>query len=324
MAQDRQHGMSESEEAIKVATLYHFCAIPVPELLREELTTRLAGTGIMGTILVAAEGINLTVAGSPREIDEFLIWLQAIPSFSAAQSKISYASEPPFLRMKVRLKKEIVSLGVDGVDPNQLVGEYIDPADWNALITDPEVTLIDTRNRYEVSIGSFAGAIDPNTTSFRSFPDFVEASLDPKEHPKIAMYCTGGIRCEKASSFLLSQGFSEVYHLHGGILSYLENVPESESLWQGECFVFDDRVAVNHELEPGSYDLCRACRMPLSDDDKRHPDYESGVSCRYCRGIRSDDDRIRYQEREKQVSLAASRGEKHIGSAHQQSGPGES
>ena len=221
----------------------------------------------------------------------------------------------PFYRTKVKLKKEIVTMGQDGIDPARVVGTYVEPKDWNALIADPDVTLVDTRNDYEVAIGSFEGAIDPSTTSFREFPDYVHRELDPKKNKKVAMFCTGGIRCEKSTAYLKEQGFDEVYHLKGGILKYLEEVPEDESMWQGECFVFDNRVAVNHQLEKGSYDQCHACRRPITEDDKRSPLYQKGVSCPHCHGQSSERQLARFAERERQMTLSKGRGEEHIGSA---------
>jgi UPF0176 protein len=221
----------------------------------------------------------------------------------------------PFYRTRVKLKKEIVTMGVEGIDPNRSVGTYVKPADWNALISDPEVTLVDTRNAYESAIGSFKHAITPNTRSFREFPQYVADKLDSGKHRKVAMFCTGGIRCEKSTAYLKQQGFEEVYHLQGGILQYLQEVPRSESLWQGECFVFDNRVSVNHALQKGSYDQCHACRLPISENDMLNQKYQQGVSCPACYDHKSDNQRKRFMEREKQVQLARRRGETHIGSA---------
>ncbi|MEY3018923.1 MAG: hypothetical protein RL336_2058, partial [Pseudomonadota bacterium] len=216
-------------------------------------------------------------------------------------------------RSKVKLKKEIVTLGVEGIDPNRVVGTYVEPKDWNALISDPDVVLIDTRNQYEVDVGTFKGAVSPVTETFRQFPDYVKEHLDPQKNKKVAMFCTGGIRCEKSTAFLKEQGFEEVYHLKGGILKYLEEVPEEETLWQGECFVFDDRVTVNHQLQKGHYELCNACRLPITEEDKQHPHYEQGVSCPHCFGTHSDEQIARFREREHQMRLAEERGLAHIG-----------
>ena len=265
-----------------VATFYKFVSLPDFAEKREPLLSHCQAQGIKGTILLAAEGIIATIAGSREGIDSVLAFLRCDPRFSDLEHKESYAEFQPFDRMKVRLKKEIVTLGVPEVDPNKQVGTYIDPQDWNALISDPEITVIDTRNHYEVAIGTFHGAADPKTRSFRQFPAYVQQHLDPTKHKKVAMFCTGGIRCEKASAFMLAQGFEEVYHLKGGILKYLEEVPTEESLWEGECFVFDQRIALQHGLEQGSHDMCLACGHPISEEDKNSDDYEEGESCPYC------------------------------------------
>ncbi len=269
--------------------------------------------GVRGTILLADEGINGTIAGSQDGVRAVLAFLRADERLVDLKHKESFTSDMPFRRTRVRLKKEIVSLGVDGIDPTVSVGQYLNPAEWNRVISDPDVTLIDTRNDYEVHIGTFEGAVNPHTESFRQFPEYIDENLDPSEHKKVAMFCTGGIRCEKATSYLLSRGFENVYHLEGGILRYLEEMPEAESLWKGECFVFDDRVTVDHDLNPGHYTLCHACRMPLSVDDLTSPLYIEGVSCPYCHERRSDDDRARYAERERQMKLARQQGRTHLG-----------
>ena len=296
-----------------VAALYKFVRIDDVEGLRKTLLAELLDLGVRGTILVAPEGINGTIAGSRSGIDRLLEFIRSDPRFEDLNHKESFTDRMPFLRTKVRLKKEIVALGSPEADPTVRVGTYVTPADWNRLISDPDVTLIDTRNDYEVHIGSFRGAVNPHTNSFRDFPDYVDQNLDPSRDRKIAMFCTGGIRCEKATSLLLSRGFEEVYHLEGGILKYLEEVPEDDTMWQGECFVFDDRVTVDHGLRPGSYDLCHACRMPLSDEDKKSPKYIEGASCPYCFDARTDDDRERYLERERQMKLADAHGRVHLG-----------
>ena len=219
----------------------------------------------------------------------------------------------PFYRTKVKLKKEIVTMGVEGIDPREVVGTYVKPTDWNALISDPEVVLVDTRNDYEVQIGTFEGALNPNTETFREFPEYVANNLDPEKNKKVAMFCTGGIRCEKSTAYLKEQGFEEVYHLEGGILKYLEEVPEQETMWQGECFVFDNRVAVNHSLEKGQYDQCHACRMPITEQEMQSEQYEKGISCPHCFDKVTDEQRARFAERQRQVELAKERGEDHIG-----------
>ena len=269
------------------------------------------------SLLLAEEGINGTIAGLAEDVQRLLAFLRSNPifenRFADLEHKESFASEHPFYRMKVKLKKEIVTLGVPGVSPTKQVGTYVKPEDWNALISDPDVILIDTRNVYEVDIGTFKGAIDPKTTTFREFPEYVAEHFDKTKHKKVAMFCTGGIRCEKASSYMMDQGFEEVYHLQGGILKYLETVPEAQSMWQGECFVFDQRVAVKHNLEVGEFDQCYACRHPLSPSEMQSPQYSAGISCPYCYDKISEDKRARLIERQKQVVLARQRGEVHIG-----------
>ncbi len=298
---------------IVVAALYKFVTLDDYCELREPLLQHCLDNEVRGTLLLAAEGINGTIAGSREGIDSVLAWLRADARLADLHHKESYDESQPFYRMKVKLKREIVTMGVEGIDPNQVVGTYVKPRDWNALIADPEVLVIDTRNHYEVEIGSFEGALDPNTKSFREFPEHVRANYDPGQHKKVAMFCTGGIRCEKASAFMKQEGFEEVYHLEGGILKYLEEVPEEQSLWRGECFVFDNRVTVRHDLSKGDYDQCHGCRRPISDEDKNSPHYERGVSCPHCFDELSEEQRERFREREKQVRLAAQRGEPHVG-----------
>ena len=270
---------------------------------------------IKGSLLLAREGINGTVAGTQPSIDRLLAWIRTDPRLQNIRCKFSYDEEMPFYRSRVKLKKEIVTMGIEGIDPNRSVGTHVKPSDWNALISDPEITLVDTRNTYESAIGSFKNATMANTESFRDFPQYVRDKLDPITHRKIAMFCTGGIRCEKSTAYLKQLGFDEVYHLQGGILKYLEEVPESESLWQGECFVFDNRVSVDHALEKGSYDQCHACRLPITETDKQSRKYQQGVSCPACYDRNTDSQRKRFAEREKQVRLAKLRGESHIGSS---------
>jgi UPF0176 protein len=299
---------------IVVCALYHFARIEDCESLQQSLLTLLIDQGIKGTVLVAAEGINGTVAGSRQAINLLQDYLIADGRFDRIKFKESASTEMPFLRTRVKLKQEIVTMGVSDIDPLKIVGSYIKPEDWNDLISDPNVTVIDTRNEYEAQIGTFSNAINPHTETFREFPDYVKNHLDPETDTKVAMFCTGGIRCEKSTAYLKSLGFDNVYHLEGGILNYLDKVPEAESLWQGECFVFDDRVTVDHNLEPGTFDQCHACRMPISDEDKASDAYTKGVSCPRCIHQKSDEDRARFQEREKQIQLAKQRGEDHIGS----------
>jgi UPF0176 protein len=298
----------------KIAALYRFCRLENHGALRAPLLDFCRANEIRGTLLLAPEGINGTVAGTDAAISALLAYLESISEFRDLEVKFSRASQMPFHRMKVRLKKEIVTMGVDGVDPAAGAGTYVAPQDWNALVSDPDTLVIDTRNDYETAIGSFRGAIHPGTESFREFPDWVETHREALQGRRIAMFCTGGIRCEKATAYMKSLGFCEVYHLKGGILRYLDQVPAEESLWQGECFVFDERVSVAHGLAEGDAELCRACRRPLTSADRRSPKFVAGVSCSYCYEERSDDDRARYAERQRQVELAQRRGAPaHIG-----------
>ncbi|KNY17373.1 hypothetical protein AKG11_09835 [Shinella sp. SUS2] len=296
-----------------VAALYHFVAVPRFAELRAPLQALCEEYGVRGTLLLAHEGINGTIAGPADGLRRVLAFLRNQPEFAALEHKESHAAEMPFLRMKVRLKKEIVTMGVEDIDPTRSVGTYVAPEDWNALISDPETIVIDTRNDYETAIGMFKGAVDPNTKTFREFPDWVRENTGLHNKPKIAMYCTGGIRCEKATAFMKEQGFDEVYHLKGGILKYLEEVPAEESLWEGACFVFDERVSVLHGLEEGEHRLCRACRHPLTAEEITSPLYEAGVSCPHCHAARSEDDRLRFRQRQLQMDLAKKRGERHLG-----------
>jgi UPF0176 protein len=281
--------------SLVVATFYKFVKLPDYAELRSPLLELCLAQGIRGTLLLASEGINGTIAGSRQGIDAVLTRLRADDRFADLEHKESMAIEMPFDRLKVRLKREIVTLGVPKVDPTEQVGTYVEPQDWNNLITDPEVTLVDTRNQYEVNIGTFQGAKNPATATFRQFPQYVERQLDPAQHKKVALFCTGGIRCEKATAYLLAQGFEEVYHLKGGILKYLEEVPAENSLWQGECFVFDQRVAVQQGLELGTHEMCLSCGHPISESDKASSDYEAGISCPHCIDRLTPEKRIRRQ-----------------------------
>ncbi|BES72721.1 rhodanese-related sulfurtransferase [Marinobacter nanhaiticus D15-8W] len=298
---------------VVVCALYKFTALDDYERLREPLLALMDEKGVRGTLLLAHEGINGTVAGSREGIDAIKAWLAADTRFDGVDFKESLVDIQPFKRTKVKLKKEIVTMGVDTVDPRRTVGTYVDPSDWNSLISDPEVLLVDTRNQYEVEVGTFRNAVNPATETFREFPEYVEKHLDPSRHRKVAMFCTGGIRCEKSTAFLKEKGFDEVYHLKGGILKYLEDVPQEESLWEGECFVFDDRVTVNHKLERGGYDQCHACRRPITEADKQRAEYEQGVSCHQCIDELTPEQKARFAEREKQIRLAEARGETHVG-----------
>ncbi len=296
-----------------VSAFYHFTPFPNYEELQEPLQTKLSSQGLLGTVLLAAEGINGTIAGTREGIDAAMAYIRSLPGCTTLEHKESTAENMPFYRLKVRLKKEIVAMGVPEANPNNQVGTYVDPADWNALLAQPDVVVIDTRNDYEVSIGAFEGAIDPKTTSFRDFPRWFHENREALDGKKVAMYCTGGIRCEKATSLLKLEGIDAVYHLKGGILKYLETVPEGESIFDGECFVFDHRVSVGHGLTQGAYDMCHACRRPITDEDKATPEYVEGVSCPHCADKRSADQKARYAQRQHQMELAEARGEPHIG-----------
>lgn len=300
---------------IVVAALYKFVTLEDFHELREPLLDACIASGARGTILLAHEGINGTIAGTREAIDQVLAYLRSDSRLADLEHKESFDDHLPFYRMKVKLKREIVTMGIEGIDPNSRVGTYVAPGDWNDLVNDPDVLLIDTRNDYEYGIGTFRGAIDPHTQSFRDFPAYVRSHLDPDKHKKVAMFCTGGIRCEKASAFMLNEGFAEVYHLQGGILKYLEEVPPQESTWEGECFVFDNRVAVDHKLQKGQYDQCYGCRHPITEQDKLSDKYQKGICCPLCYDRLTDDQRARFSERQKQIDLAALRGEDHIGAA---------
>ena len=296
-----------------IAALYHFARFDDPAALRGPLLELCLARGIKGSLLLAHEGVNGTIAGPREGVDAVLAHLRAWPGCAALEWKESHADSMPFGRMKVKLKREIVTMGVPDVDPMAAVGHYV-PADrWNALISAPDVAVIDTRNGYEVEIGTFQGAVDPGTASFREFPAWWEANRERFGNKRIAMFCTGGIRCEKSTNYLLSQGVSEVFHLKGGILKYLEEVPEEASLWQGECYVFDGRVSVGLGLVPGQLTSCGACRRPVTPDGRQHPDFEEGVCCAACVNEYSQSDRARFRERQKQMVLAARRGERHLG-----------
>lgn len=294
------------------AALYKFTELDNYVEMKPALYHCMVQNEVKGTLLLAREGINGTICGSRKGIDAVLAHLKSDPRLSQIEHKESLSDTPAFYRSKVKLKKEIVTLGVDWVDPKNSVGTYVAPQDWNQLIQDPEVLLIDTRNDYEVAVGTFAGAVDPKTVTFREFPQYVADHLDSNKHKKVAMFCTGGIRCEKSTAYLKGLGFENVYHLEGGILKYLEEVPEAESLWQGECFVFDQRVTVKHGLEQGSYDQCYACRLPITEAEKASELYQQGVSCPHCYHQTSSEQKARFTERERQIQLAKARGEQHI------------
>ena len=300
-----------------VAALYHFARLDDHAALREPLLALCHGLGVKGTLLLAREGINGTIAGNDAAMAEVLAHVRALPGCAELEAKFSRAPDLPFSRMKVRLKREIVTMGEPDIDPLTGVGHYVQPEDWNALISDPGTILIDTRNDYEFAVGTFAGAIDPETRTFREFPAWFRAERDSLlgtgTPPKVAMFCTGGIRCEKSTAFLKAEGIDEVYHLKGGILKYLEVIPPEDSLWQGECFVFDKRVTVGHGLVPGRYDQCKACGRPVAAEDRASPLYEEGVSCPRCHAERSEDQRAGYRERHRQEALAGTGGYDHVG-----------
>ncbi len=297
-----------------IAALYHFTQFPKPSALRPALIEVCSANAVKGTLLLAQEGINGTIAGPRAGIDAVLAHIRALPGCADLEWKEATSNDAPFGKMKVRLKKEIVTMGQPDVDPRASVGHYVEPQEWNDLIRSEDVVVIDTRNDYEVEIGTFEGAIDPKTESFREFPQWWEENKDRFHNKRVAMFCTGGIRCEKSTNYLLGQGVDDVYHLKGGILRYLEEVPEKDSTWEGECFVFDNRVSVGHGLVEGPHKLCHGCRRPILPEDVKRPEYEPGVSCHRCINETSEQDKSRFRERQKQIQLARKRGEVHMGS----------
>jgi UPF0176 protein len=302
--------------AFEIAAFYRFHRIIDPEAMRVRLHAVCQAAKARGILLVAPEGINGTLAVASGGMASLIDAIRKEVGIDTLEPRQSFDEEMPFLRLKVRVKKEIVTIAAPEADPTVRVGTYVTPKDWNALIADPDVVLVDTRNDYEYRIGTFKGAIDPQTKSFSEFPAYVEANLDPANHKKVAMFCTGGIRCEKASSYMLAHGFEEVFHLQGGILNYLETMPAEESLWEGGCFVFDRRVAVGTGLEPLDLDLCYGCRSPLTPDDHASPDYEQGVSCPHCAPLMTPAQKASSRERQRQTMLAEARGQTHIGPKH--------
>lgn len=296
-----------------LAALYQFTRFDDPARLKPPLAKLCCGRGVTGTLLLAPEGINGTVAGTREAIDAVLAHIRGLPGCAGLAWKEATAAAQPFGRMKVRLKREIVTMGQPQVDPLAGTGRSVDPADWNGLIAAPDVAVIDTRNAYEVAIGRFEGAIDPGTDSFRDFPAWWDANRDRFAGKRIAMYCTGGIRCEKSTNYLIGQGVPDVFHLKGGILRYLEEVAAEDSLWRGDCFVFDGRVSVGHGLREGPHQLCHACRRPIQPEDRARPDFEEGVACHHCAGETTPADKARFRERHRQVALARARGERHLG-----------
>lgn len=296
-----------------IAALYHFTRFADPDVLRPALLNLCHAQSVKGTLLLAHEGINGTIAGPRAGIDAVLAHIRALPGCADLEWKEATANDPPFGKMKVRLKKEIVTMGQPDVDPRARTGHYVEPQEWNDLIRSDDVVVIDTRNDYEVSIGTFEGAIDPETASFRDFPAWWEKNQERFHNKRVAMFCTGGIRCEKSTNYLLGQGVQDVYHLKGGILRYLEEMPAEDSTWQGECFVFDNRVSVGHGLVEGPHKLCHGCRRPILPEDMKRPEYEHGVSCHQCINETSDADKERFRERQKQILLARRRGQEHLG-----------
>lgn len=301
-------------DSVVISALYHFADFPDYKEFRPALLDVCQHHKIKGTLLLASEGINGTIAGTRAGIDAVLAFIRRDSRFASLIHKESFSDSMPFLRLKVRLKKEIVTLGVGPIDVPNMTGEHVDAERWNEIISDPEVVLIDTRNNYEFDIGSFDGALNPDTESFREFPDYIKKNFDPNKHKKVAMFCTGGIRCEKASAYMKAEGFENVYQLDGGILKYLETMSQDKTKWHGDCFVFDSRVAVNHELAESEYDLCHGCRQPITDEDKKSAHYEAGVCCPKCYNTRTDAQKASARERQKQADLARQRGVCHIGS----------
>ncbi len=305
--------MEQKEPKFVVAAMYRFADLPEFETWKEPLLDLCRAYEVKGTLLLASEGINGTIAGPRAGIDAVMAHIWADKRMNGMEYKESFSDFNPFIRMKVRLKKEIVTLGVGEVDVNGMPGTHVGAEEWDKLISDPDTIVIDTRNTYETAIGTFENAIDPGTTNFREFPAYIEKNLTDKKDKKIAMFCTGGIRCEKATAYMKAQGFENVYQLDGGILKYIETVPQEKSKWQGDCFVFDDRVSVNHALAPGSYDMCHGCRQPITQEDKKSSKYERGVSCPHCYDHLTEDKKTRARERQKQMDLAKARGTCHIG-----------
>lgn len=311
--------MPTTQGDIRVAALYRFSPITDREAVRDALFAACEAGGVRGTLLVAHEGLNGTIAGPQAGIEAVLAAIRALPGFADLDVKYAWTGDMPFLRLKVRVKAEIVTMGQPDLDPARQAGVYVSPTDWNALIADPDTLIIDTRNDYEGEIGAFEGAVQPNTKSFRDFPDWFRtegrALMEQTQPKRVAMYCTGGIRCEKSTAFLKAEGIENVHHLEGGILRYLEEVDEADSLWRGDCFVFDERVSVGHGLIQGPHSLCRACRLPVDEAGRASPHFIEGVCCERCRDTRDDEQRLRYAERQRQIEIARTRGVDHLGAA---------
>ncbi|MFM7390597.1 MAG: rhodanese-related sulfurtransferase [Vampirovibrionales bacterium] len=304
-----QQGLPSFETPFTVVAHYHFCVIEDPPAFRERFLTLGRELNLCGSLLVAPEGINGTLAGTHEAVATWVHALSEATGLRASNTKYSYSETQPFLKLKVRLKKEIVTLRQPEANPAKLVGQYVQPKDWNALIQQDDVLVLDTRNTYETDIGVFAGTVDPRIETFTEFVAYVRSELNPQQHKKVAMFCTGGIRCEKASAFMMNEGFEEVYHLQGGILKYLEEVPPEESLWQGDCYVFDRRVAVGHGLEPSNYTQCYSCGYPLKQEDTEHPLYEKGVSCHHCHANTTPEDKTRFRMRQAQINAQHAKNE---------------
>ena len=315
---NKLRAVTKMEKKYVTCSLYKFVTLDNCEMLRQSILNEMKLNDLLGTILLAEEGINGTISGAGSAVDGFVEFLSVLIGSDDINTKRSTHDEVPFYRAKVKLKREIVSMGVEDIDPKKTTGIRVDPVHWNNLINDPEVLVIDTRNSYEVGIGTFKDAVNPNTKSFRDFPEWAQNNINPQKHSRVAMFCTGGIRCEKSTAYAKDIGVKEVYQLEGGILNYLRTVPEDESLWSGECFVFDNRVTVNHDLEKGSYDQCHACRMPITTADKMLSSYAKGQSCKHCFGTHNEQKQQRFSERQRQIMLSKSRGEDHIGAgAHE-------
>ncbi|HCQ36820.1 MAG TPA: hypothetical protein DIU19_12975 [Alcanivorax sp.] len=296
------------EGPIVVAALYRFTRLDDYQSLREPLLAAMLERDVRGTLLLAHEGINGTISGARDDVDAIVGWLRADPRFQDMEYKESFAAEHPFLRTKVKLKKEIVTMGVEDLDPNANRGTYLEAEEWNRVIADPETLVIDTRNDYEYEVGTFQGAVNPNTKAFREFPEYVKQHLDPARHKKVAMFCTGGIRCEKASAYMLSKGFESVFHLKGGILQYLEDVPQEDSRWEGDCYVFDGRVAVGHGLARTDWTACYGCGQPLSPEERADPAFEEGVSCAHCIDRLTEEKAASLRDRQRQIMRETGRG----------------
>ena len=306
-------GFEMPKDKYLTCALYKFATLSKYQEMREPLWKKMKSCNVFGTILLANEGINGTISGNSEDVISVVDWLEDNEDIGKLEIKRSYSDEIPFYRTKVKLKKEIVTMGIEDLDPSKSAGQYVEPEEWNKLISNPNVLIIDTRNEYEVSIGTFVNSVNPGLSSFRDFPGWATDNLSKDKNKKIAMFCTGGIRCEKSTALLRERGFDEVYHLKGGILNYLAEVPEKDSLWRGECFVFDNRVAVDHDLNKGSYDQCHACRRPITEDNKKSQRYVRGVSCEFCFSEVTDQRKLQFAERQKQIDLAKGRGEQHIG-----------